>query len=421
MARHSATLALNERLQARHEAGEHVLHLGFGEAGLPVLPQIGDVLAEAAGRNSYGSVAGSRRVRQSAAGYFTRRGLPTEPDQIVVAPGSKALLFGLLSTIPGDLVLPQPSWVSYAAQASLVGKNVISVPIPHECGGVPDPDHLDEALSAAVTRGQRPGAMLLTLPDNPTATLASADLVRRCCAIAERYGLAVISDEIYRELRVAESFLSPGELLPDRAVITSGLSKSMALGGYRIGFARLPERSTAPQWHDDLAGVASEVWSSLAGPMQDVAAWVLDEPPEVTAHVSASRALHHAVTTAVHTVFVEAGASCRVPQGPFYLYPDLEALRPALAGEAIRTGSQLAELLLERYGVGVLAGVEFGDPDSALRFRVATSLLYGGDDEQRWEALHNPNPVALPWIRSSLNHLRASLHDLVERAPAATR
>lgn len=414
MTRHSATLAINERLQARRAAGEKVLHLGFGEAGLPVLPQVGEVLANAVQRNGYGPVAGSERVRTAAAGYFTRRGLDTDPEQMLLAPGSKALLFGLLAALPGDVVLPRPSWVSYAAQAALVGKNVIGVPVPPEAGGVPDPEQLEARLSDAVARGGRPGVLVVTLPDNPTGTVAAPELVARVCEIAERYGLTVISDEIYRDLRTTEEFRSPAEFLPGQVVITGGLSKNMALGGYRIGFARLPEREHSSRLREKLIGVASEVWSSLAAPMQEVAAWVLDEPEEVTAHIAASRRLHSAVSSAVHEVFVQAGAVCRAPQGPFYLYPDLEAFRPTLADRAIGTGHELAEYLLEEHGVGVLAGAEFGDDPTALRMRVATSLLYGDSEAQRWEALRSSDPVSLPWISASLEHLREALDALAK-------
>ena len=264
--RHSATLAVNERLQARRAAGEPVLHLAFGEAGLPVLPSLAAVLADSVRHNDYGPVAGIPAARAAAAGYFERRGLPTDPDQIVLAPGSKALLFALLAVLPGDVVLPVPSWVSYAAQAALVGKHVIGVPIPARAGGIPDPERLESALADA-----RAGILILTVPDNPTGTLPTRDLLAEVCRIAERHGIVVVSDEIYRDLcRTPSDFHSPAEFLPDRTVITSGLSKSLALGGYRIGFTRVPtELRTA---HTDLIGVASEVWSSLAGPMQRVAA-----------------------------------------------------------------------------------------------------------------------------------------------------
>ena len=153
----SATLATNERVQARIAAGAPVLHLAFGEAGLPVLPSVAERLGAAAGANGYGPVAGSPAVREAVAGYFERRGLPTSADRILVAPGSKALLYALLAVLPGDVVLPRPSWVSYAAQAALAGKRVVDVPIAEQAGGVPDPAALRARLGASRADGRRAG------------------------------------------------------------------------------------------------------------------------------------------------------------------------------------------------------------------------------------------------------------------------
>ncbi|RZQ63331.1 pyridoxal phosphate-dependent aminotransferase [Amycolatopsis suaedae] len=402
MIRHSATLAVDERIRALKAQGRPVLHLGFGEAGLPVLPEVEQVLAGAAGRNGYGPVAGSPAARSAVAEWFGRRGLPTDPAQVLLAPGSKALLFALVTVLPGDVVLPRPAWVSYAAQAALAGRRVIGVDVPAEAGGVPDPGLLAEELRAARAAGAEPGILILTLPDNPTGTVASADLVAKVCAVAREHGLVVISDEIYRDL-ADEPVHSPALELPERTVVTGGLSKSVALGGYRIGFARLPD-PPLPGLYEGVLGVASEIWSSLPSPMQAVAAYVAGDPPPVREHVAASRRLHRAVATAVHAEFVAAGATCRPPRGAFYLYPDLEHLRDRFA-----TGAELAEHLLEQHGVGVLAGAEFGDDPARLRFRVATSLLYGEDAEQRWTALRSEDPLRLPQISASLEQLRDAL------------
>src|SRR5690606_13097088 len=260
---------VNEMIEARCAAGEPLVHLGFGEARLPVLPEIAEVLAAAAPRNRYGPVAGSPAARAAAAGYFTRRGTPTQPDQVVLAPGSKPLLYALLASLPGDVVLPRPSWVSYAAQAALAGRRVIAVPVPDGSGGVPDPDLLDAGVRRARAAGGEPGVLVLTLPDNPTGRLAGSDLVAGVCAVAERHGLAVVSDEIYRDLCYEPAdHASPAALLPDRCFVTGGLSKSVALGGWRVGFARFPRGDLGERTRRRAIGVASEVWSCLAEPMQ---------------------------------------------------------------------------------------------------------------------------------------------------------
>ncbi len=180
----------------------------------------------------------------------------------------------------------------------------------------------------------------------------------------------------------------------------------MALGGWRIGFARLPEHSAAA---DSVKGLASEVWSSLAAPMQHVAAFVLDEPAVIREHIAASRRLHRETTSAAHRVLAAAAVDCRPPAGGFYLYPDLESLRPRLEALGVHNGAALADLLLDRFDIGVLTGAAFGDPPEALRFRLATSLLYGTSDAQRWESLRSSDPAALPWVSSGLERLGDAL------------
>jgi aspartate aminotransferase len=406
----SATLAADQRARSRIDGGAPVLHLAFGEAGLPVPDGVLEQLAAAARHNAYGPVAGSPLMRTAAAGYLERRGVPTAPDQVVVAPGSKALLFGLLSILPGDVVLPRPSWVSYAAQAAIARKGIIAVEIGEGAGGVPDPAALRAALDHARSAGQRPGILVVTLPDNPTGTLAPRRLVEETCEIAQAHGLLIVSDEIYRDLaHEPGAVCSPAELAPDRTFVTNGLSKSMALGGWRIGFTRLPDGPLGVDARRALTGLASEVWSSLAAPMQRAAAWVLDEPDEVREHVARARRLHRLVTTAAYREVIAAGAECRAPAGGFYLYPDLEPLRSALG---VATGAELAELLLERHDIAVLQGEAFGDEPAALRFRMATSLLYGRTDDERWEALAAEDPAALPRIRSALDRLGGTLRAL---------
>ena len=378
-----------------------------------MLPSVAEVLARAAPRVAYGPVAGSPEARAAAAGYCERRGVPTAAEQILLAPGSKPLLAALLDVLPGDVVIPRPSWVSYAAHAALAGKRTLSVPIGADAGGAPDPAALEEALGAARTDGLHPGILVLTLPDNPTGTQPAAAVVEEVCRVAERHGLLIVADEIYRDLtHDPAAFRSPVEIVPERTFVTSGLSKNMALGGWRIGFARMADGAAGVEARGAVAGVAGAVWSALATPMQAVAAHVLGEPDDVRERVERSRALHRAVAAAAYREVDAAGIACRPPSGGFYLYPDLEARRPALEALGVRTGAELAEHLVERHDVGVLAGAAFGDVPEGLRFRMATSLLYGSTDEERLRALDAEDPAGLPWIRSRLDRLRSALGDL---------
>ena len=411
----SATLAANEALDHRRRAGLPVLPLAFGEAGLPVLPSLGRELSAAAGRGAYGPVAGTADLRTAAAGYWHRRGLPADPDLVVAGPGSKPLLYGLLLAIGGGVVVPRPSWVSYAAQTRLMGAEPIFVPTPDGEGGVPDPDALREAVLAARSAGREVGCIIVTLPDNPTGTLARPGTVRRVCEAARELDLIVIADQIYRDLIFDQNtdFPCPSRYAPERTVITTALSKNLALGGWRIGVALLP--SALASLRDRLAAIASEIWSSTSGPTQQAAAYAFGEPPEVVERVTMSRRLHEKVALAVAARFTRAGARVTPPEGGFYCYPDLEDLREPLG---VGTSAELARILLDRYGMGVLPGSAFGEPSDRLRLRVATSLLYGDTDEQRLLALESGDPLSLPWIASALDRTSEILADLTSGHPA---
>jgi aspartate aminotransferase len=411
----SATLAANEILIRKRQAGEPVLPLSFGEAGLPVHPLLRAALASAAGRSSYGPVAGLPAVREAAAGYWNRRGLPTGPEAVVCGPGSKPLLFGLLLAIGADVAVPQPSWVSYAAQASLAHARPHFVPTPPGEGGICDPAALVRAVEAARAAGRRIGAVLVTVPDNPTGRLGDPATVQDLADVATACDLIVISDEIYRDLVFdpAAAVASPVDFAPERTVVTTGLSKNLALGGWRIGVARLPDGPRGRSLHDQLLGIGSEIWSSASGPVQEAAALAFGEPPELAERIARSRSLHEAVCRAVAGRFAAAGVIVPAPQAAFYLYPDFAPWREHLAGRhGVTTGAGLAALLLDRYGVGVLPAVAFGEDDAVLRVRVATGLLYGDTDDQRERALAAADPVSLPWVAASLRRLDEVLASL---------
>ncbi|GAB2593849.1 aminopeptidase [Paractinoplanes abujensis] len=411
----SPNLALNQQVAERRANGEDILHLGFGESRLPAFEPLVDSLIAGARRNAYGPVQGDAAVRAAVAGYFTRRRLPTEPGQVMVAPGSKPLLMALNLVLPGDVVLARPAWNSYAPQAFLAGRHTIAVPIPAEAGGVPDPAALVRAIAAARRAGRDPRTVVLTLPDNPTGTLAPPALIRRICAIAEQEDLTVVSDEIYRDVLhdPATPFLSPAEVIPHRTVVTSGLSKSLALGGWRIGVARFPGDDTGRVLRDNVLSVASEVWSTLAAPMQEVATYAFAEPAVLRDHLAAGARLHGAVARAVHGILTAAGAACRPPTGGFYVYPDFEPLRPVLAAKGVTDSPSLARHLLDTSGLAVLAGHLLGDDPGALRFKAATSMLYGDTAAQQREALDAADPLTLPHVAAGLRRIDDGVRALV--------
>ncbi len=411
----SATLAANEALAARRRRGQSVLPMAFGEAGLPAHPVLRDALAAATASNGYGPVAGLEALRVAAAGYWQRRGLATGPGSVVCGPGSKSLLFGLLLATGADVAVPRPSWVSYAAQASLVGGRPHFVPAAPGEGGICDPAALGQAVEAARAAGRDIRSVVVTLPDNPTGLLPRPETVRALCAAARRHDLIILSDEIYRDLvhDPATPVLSPAEVAPERTVVTTALSKSLALGGWRIGVARLPEGPLGERLRRQLVGIGSEIWSAPAAPIQRAAAVAFGEPPELSERIASSRFLHATVSRRVAEICGAAGLVVPVPQAAFYVYPDFEPWRVHLARRhGVTTGAGLAGLLLERYGAGTLPGSAFGESSGTLRLRLATGSLYGETDGEQEAALAAPDPLALPWIAAQLDRLTEILADL---------
>src|SRR5215468_4179476 len=411
----SATLAANEILIRKRQAGEPVLPLSFGEAGLPVHPVLKGALTHAAGRNAYGPVAGLPVLREAAAGYWTRRTLPTSPDAVICGPGSKPLLYGLLLAIGADVAVPRPSWVSYAAQASLIGVRPHFVPAAPGEGGICDPAGLAAAVAEARAAGREIRSVIVTLPDNPTGRLSRPATVQALCEVAAEHGLIIISDEIYRDLvhDPATPVLSPAAVAPHRTVVTTALSKSLALGGWRIGVARLPEGPLGSWLRGQLLGIGSEIWSAPAAPIQQAAELAFREPEELSERIARSRSLHAAVCRAVAGICRAAGLDVPAPQAAFYVYPDFEPWRGHLARRhGVTTGAGLAGLLLDRYGAGTLPGSAFGENAGALRLRLATGLLYGDTDEKQEAALAAADPLALPWIADQLTRLEEILADL---------
>ncbi|MBV9414746.1 MAG: aminotransferase class I/II-fold pyridoxal phosphate-dependent enzyme, partial [Solirubrobacterales bacterium] len=164
---------------------------------------------------------------------------------------------------------------------------------------------------------------------------------------------------------------------------------------------------------DHVLGLASEVWSAPAHPVQVAAAFAFAEPAEVRGRIAASRRLHASVARAASEILAGHGIAHRAPAAGFYLYPDFDAHRDRLRTvERVSTSRDLATLLLERFGVASLPGTAFGEDERVLTLRFATSGLYGTTAEQL-DALEHPDPARLPWIDRSLRSLDRSLAALL--------
>ncbi|WP_025274047.1 pyridoxal phosphate-dependent aminotransferase [Haloglycomyces albus] len=411
----SATLAANETIAARRAAGRDVVPLAFGGANLPVHPALREAYASAASLADYGPVAGIKSAREALAGYFTRHDVPTDADQVLLGPGTKPLLFALLQALDGDVVVASPAWVSYAAQTAMVGSRPIRVPASAGEGGAPDPELLRPALFQAIKAGMRPRSIIVTLPDNPTGALPSETTMRGVCSVAEEFGLTIISDEIYRDLVFDQAAVpTPVQWAPDRTVVSTGLSKNFALGGWRLGGLRFSAGPTGERLMKRVRTAASEIWSTPPLPAQHAAALAWSDLPALRDRIDRSRHLHCTVASAVADIFRSYDLEVVKPRGAFYVWPDFEPWRAYLKTEhGISTSAELAEWLTEQWDVVTIPGSEFGDAPGSLTLRVAVPGLYGINDAQRTEVLEADDPLSVPWVSHALARLDTAVNGLV--------
>jgi aspartate aminotransferase len=378
----SPTLMMNEAVAQRRAAGQKTIHLGFGEATFPLHPLLRTALARAAKHTSYAPVLGLPALRQAIAEYLARtRALTCSPEHIVVAPGSKPLLYALLQVLEGDLLLPVPSWVSYAPQARLAGRRVIGVQT--------DPaDHhrltsqmLSQALHQARKDGADPRILLVNTPSNPTGSMFDRADAEAIALWTREAGMTLISDEIYAELAHGwREHISPACFYPEGCIVTGGLSKAFSAGGWRLGFAALPANEAGTQVVNALRALASEIWSSATTPIQEAAIVAFTPNEEIETYVQRSARVHGHAASRLYETLVALGVPCPRPAGAFYLYPDFAPWRQALLERGIHTSQELAHYLLDEWDIATLPGTAFGEQPEALRLRLATSMLYSPGD-----------------------------------------
>lgn len=374
----SATLRMNEAVAARRAAGQRIIHLGFGEACFPLPVRLREELAHAATRTEYAPVLGLPNLRAAIAAYLARtRALNTTAATIIVGPGSKPLLYVLMHALAGDVLLPAPSWVSYAPHARLTGKRIYPVTTDPTDHHRLTPTALDAALRAARADGADPRVLVVNTPSNPTGGMFAPADAEALALWAREEGITILSDEIYAELAHGwRAHISPAQFYPEGTVVTGGMSKAFSAGGWRLGYAALPATPEGERLMAAIRSLASELWSSAATPLQQaaIAAFAFDD--EMERYVRRSARVHAHAAARLHAALTTAGVPCPQPAGAFYLYPDFAPWRAQLAALGVTTSAELASHLLDKWDIATLPASDFGEAPEALRLRLATSLLY---------------------------------------------
>ncbi|MFE5614566.1 aminotransferase class I/II-fold pyridoxal phosphate-dependent enzyme [Streptomyces sp. NPDC056470] len=390
------------------------------EPGLPVLPGLAAILAAAAGRTAVEPPGGGPVLREAASGYWWRRGLRTHAEDVVAAPGAQPLMLALIAAHGGDILLPRPCPAWWTPQARLLGRPAYHVPTPAECGGVPDPYALLETVRRVRAEGGRPRLLLLSVADDPTATVAPPELVREACEAAVAEGLHIISDETWRDTlhqRHDTVLLSPAEMCPDDVTVLYDLAGALAPAAWPCAVARFPPTGPdrADRYTDPRArtlDILTALGAFVAGPVAPAAAHALDEPEEVAVRAALASALYARVGTAAHRAVLTTGALARPPQAGRHLYADLGPLRSGLAARGVTDSMELENHLGRRLGTPVPGGHRFGDELGALRVRFDTGAFLGSTEEELMESLTSANPVELPHVEAALRSFAEALEEL---------
>ncbi len=363
----SITLAIQERSREREALGLSIARLGLGQSPFPVPTSVVDALRAAAPEKDYLPVRGLPELCEAVAGYHRRRhAVPRTGGDVLIAPGSKELMFLLQVAFAGELLLPTPTWVSYAPQARIAGRGVRMLPTD-----VANDYRLAPATLDAACRDEPdlPRILVLNYPSNPTGVSYRVDHLAELAEVARRYGIVVLSDEIYGELDFRGEHVSIVRFLEDATILSGGLSKWCGAGGWRLGTFSFPSRL---RWLlDAMAALASETYSATSAPIQYAAVRAFRGGGDIEDYLDRSRAVLAGLVERTRGALVSAGADVPQPDGAFYLFPGFMGCAEALARRGITDDCTLAERLLTETGVATLPGSSFGIDAAALRLRLA--------------------------------------------------
>lgn len=369
----SATLAINETVSRMWQDGEVVYHLGFGESRFPVHPLLIAALNEHARAKSYLPARGLPQLLGAVAGYYSRHlGIAFEPAQVVVGPGSKALIYAIQMALSAELYLPSPSWVSYAPQARMLGKRVRYIPSRVEDDYALDLGVFEKLLESSQTE-QR--LLIINSPNNPTGGMLSTTELEALAEFCRRHNVIVLSDEIYFRVHGDQAHQSIAEFYPEGTLVLGGLSKHLSIGGWRLGVALFPKTAGGRDLSRAVVAIASETWSAVAAPVQHAGVVAYEGNETIEEYTETCNAIHHARTRHLRDGLVQLGIRCTPADGAFYVTANFDRWQRSLADCGIRTSDDLAVDLLNKFNIATLPCSAFGLPPETLSLRLTSSYL----------------------------------------------
>ncbi|HWC10589.1 MAG TPA: pyridoxal phosphate-dependent aminotransferase [Acidimicrobiales bacterium] len=375
----SATLAVDAKAKALKAAGEDVIGFGAGEPDFPTPEHIVTVAAEAClfPRNHHYTPAGGLPELKEAVAARTAldSGWEVAANQVLITNGGKHAVYNTFAALcdPGDEVLvPAPYWVTYPEAIRLAGGVPVPVPTDESTGFRATIDALEAARTPATK------ILLFVSPSNPTGAVYPRADVEAVGRWAADNGLWVVTDEIYQHLVYGDAeFSSLPAVVPEaaeRCVVVSGVAKTYAMTGWRVGWMVGPTDVIKAA-----TNLQSHATSNVANVSQIAALAALTGDQECV-HVMREafdrrRRLMHRLLAAI------PGVTCLEPEGAFYAFPSLrDLLGRDFGGARAVTTLELAEVVLEQVKVAIVPGEAFGAPGYA-------RLSYALSDQQLEEGV----------------------------------
>lgn len=410
-------LALAERCDGLRAAGREVFRLGLGQSPFPVPGPIVEALVEHAAVKDYVDPTGLPALREAIAGYTSRRAAADyRPEDVLVAPGSKELMFLFQLSLNAELVVPTPSWVSCEHQARVAGRKVLRVPARKEHAFRMDAEELRAALGEP---SRRPRVLILNYPSNPTGGSYKADELASIAQVAADHGLLVVSDEIYAELHHKGEHVSLAQFYPEGTIISSGLSKWCGAGGWRLGTFIFP--SELARLRAAITALASETYTSTSAPIQHAAVAAFRGGEAVEGYLAHARRVLSALGRWCARRLRASGMGCPQPVGAFYLFVDFSAASKGFAAADVQTSAQLCRRLLEDTGVALLPGSAFGRPDRELTARLAYVDFDGRRALDAVRVIPREQPLDLIFFRRHCEGVTTAIERLCEWYEAKAR
>ena len=360
----SSTLKINEGSRELESKGEKIFKFGFGQSPFEVPHDIVNELRNNAFQNKYLPMQGLKELREAVAKYTsTKKDYKYNSENVIIGPGSKELMFLLQVLFEGDVILPAPSWVSYAPQAILGRNKIQSIQTTRENNWFPTGEEIEKVILKDKDKNY---LLFLNSPNNPSGQVC--ENLEEISQVAKKYNLIILSDEIYSELSFKEGFKSISNFCPDKTIISTGLSKWCGAGGWRLGYFIIP--NTLKNLRDSINVLASETFSSVSAPIQYAA--ITAYSTDHSKYINDSKNILKAVGNYVYENLKSNKVIINKPQGGFYLMPEF-------SNKSFLTSSEMCDNLLKETGVALLPGSDFGFDKKRMLARLSFTDFNGQD------------------------------------------